>query len=58
MGALLFNCPNTGRSVQGWLAEGIPEDDENTYHTIECACGQVHLVSPATRRVLRIPGQD
>jgi hypothetical protein len=56
MGALLFNCPNTGRSVQ---AEGISEEDENTYHAIECAaCGQVHLVSPATRRVLRLPGQD
>jgi hypothetical protein len=50
--------PNTTRSVQGWLDEGISED-ENTYHTMECAaCGQVHLVSPATGRVLRLPGDD
>jgi len=59
MGTLLFRCPNTGRSVQGWLAEGLSEEDENTYHTIEClACGQVHFVSPATGRVLRLPGED
>jgi hypothetical protein len=58
IGTFLFKCPNTTHSVQGWLDEGIYED-ENTYHTIECAaCGQVHLVSPTTGRVLRRPGED
>jgi hypothetical protein len=35
MGTL--TCPNTGRSVEGWLAEGVSQEDENTYYTIECA---------------------
>jgi hypothetical protein len=40
MGTLLFRCPNTGCSVQGWLAEGLSEEDENTYYTIECLAGR------------------
>jgi hypothetical protein len=38
--------------VQGWSAEEIPADSE-TYVTMECvACRGVHLVNPATGRVL------
>jgi hypothetical protein len=48
----IFRCPNTGRNVQGFLAEEIAKDI-NTYNSITClACRQLHLVNPTTGKVL------
>jgi hypothetical protein len=39
------------RYVQGWSAENISED-QDIYMPIRClACGQVHLVNPASGRM-------
>ena len=52
MAPFLFKCPNTGLRVQGWSADEIPADSE-TYVTMECvACRGVHLVNPASGKVL------
>jgi hypothetical protein len=51
--SFLFRCPNTGSSVQGWLAEDVSEIDEGTYQSMTClACQQLHLVNPKTGKVL------
>jgi len=48
----LYHCPNTGSKVQGFVATEV-SDDPNTYEPITClACRQVHLVNPATGKVL------
>jgi hypothetical protein len=40
--------------VQEWLPDEESEVDDQTYCMMGCrACGGVHLVSPATARVLR-----
>jgi hypothetical protein len=53
MAAYIYRCPNTGQSVQGWSAEPI-EDDER-FEAVTCAaCGTLHLVSPATGKVLGV----
>ena len=55
MPPFLYRCPNTGSRVQGYVAEEVP-DDTNAYKSITClACRQVHLVNPATGKVL---GED
>ena len=52
MAPFLFQCPNTRLHVQGWLAEEIPADNK-IFRSIECvACRGVHLVNPATGKVL------
>jgi hypothetical protein len=52
MAAILFRCPNTGHRVQGWIAEDVPDADENTYQSVTClACQQVHLVNPKSEKV-------
>jgi hypothetical protein len=52
MALVLYRCPNTGLHVQGFLADAIAEGEE-TYETIVCiACRQVHLVNPASGKVL------
>ena len=57
MGTLVFVCPITGRPVQG-LVPDEETNDPDAYHTVDClACGQVHLVSPTTGRVLN-PGEE
>ena len=49
----LFRCPNTGQIVQGWTGE---EPAPNEYIAVTCdACAQVHLVNPATEKVM---GED
>jgi len=52
MPPFLYRCPITGLRVQGLVAEDVP-DDVDTYESITClACQQVHLVNPATGKVL------
>ncbi len=52
MAPFLYRCPNTGLRVQGFVAEDVP-DDADTYESVTClACQQVHLVNPATGKVL------
>ena len=39
---LLYRCPNTGRTVQGWSADEVTDDnDDDTYQSFEC-----HLLHP------------
>ena len=52
MPPFLYRCPNTGHRIQGYVAEEL-QDDADTYELITCpVCGQVHLVNPATGKVL------
>jgi hypothetical protein len=54
MPPFLCRCPNTGRRVQGFVAEEASEDSE-TYEAVKCvACEQTHLVNPATGKVLGV----
>ncbi len=49
-----FRCPNTRLIVQGWIADDPTDDD--AFEPITCtACTRVHLVNPATGKVL---GED
>ena len=49
---LLYRCPNTGRTVQGWSADEVTGDDD-TYQSFPCiACTRVHLVNLKTGKVL------
>lgn len=53
LAAFTYRCPNTGKNVQGWTAEAIPEDPAEIYVSTQCpACSRVHLIDPATGRVL------
>jgi hypothetical protein len=48
----LYRCPNTGYRVQGFIAEDVSDEAED-YRAITClACHQVHLVNPASGKVL------
>ena len=52
MAPFLYRCPNTGRQVQGWIADDPTDEDDDTYQSLEClACTRVHLVNPKTGRV-------
>jgi len=52
MPAFLYRCPNTGHKVQGFVAEQVSENDD-AYEAITClACKQVHLVNPASGKVI------
>lgn len=52
MPLFLYRCPNTGDRVQGFSAEDISED-QRTYEPVTCpVCHQLHLVNPATGKVL------
>ncbi len=52
MPLFMYRCPNTGYRVQGFSAEDISED-QKTYESVTCpVCRQLHLVNPATGRVL------
>ena len=54
----LYRCPSTGRTVQGWSAEEI-NDDENAYESVAClACTQMHLVNLKTGKVLGVEEED
>lgn len=55
MPPFMYRCPNTGYRVQGFVAEEV-SNDADTYETVTCiVCQQVHLVNPATGKVL---GED
>jgi hypothetical protein len=45
METFIYRCPNTGRKVQGWLADD-PTADDDTFEAVAClACSRVHLVN-------------
>jgi hypothetical protein len=49
----LYQCPNTGQIVQGWSAEEVGDQDDDTYQSIDClACTRVHLINLKTGKVL------
>jgi hypothetical protein len=51
MTTFIFRCPNVGLRVHGWTAEDV--SDDQVYEGVVCtACCQLHLVSPATGKVL------
>lgn len=53
MRPFLYSCPNAGQTVQGFIAEEVPDD---AYEAITClACRQSHFVKPTTGKVL---GED
>ena len=58
MALVLYRCPNTGQSVQAWVADE-PDDDDLTYVQVKCfACAQTHLVNPKTGRCRREVGRN
>ncbi len=54
MPTVLFRCPLTGHTVQGWIAEEMRSDPpQQVFVSLRCnACGQTHAVDPATGEVL------
>ena len=55
MAPFIFRCPTTGFRVQDYASEQT-SDDHNSYEAVTClACNQLHLVNPATGKVL---GED
>jgi hypothetical protein len=53
MAPFLYRCPNAGLHVQGWIADDTSGSGSETYESLLCtACRQVHLVNPATGKVL------
>jgi hypothetical protein len=52
MGAFLFRCPNTGMKVQAWSADDISAGDDRYEATTCTACRKIHLVNPATGKVM------
>ncbi len=52
MRAFLYRCPNTGKNVQGFVAEELDPDSE-AFEAVECmACTRLHLINLKTGRVL------
>jgi hypothetical protein len=50
---ILFRCPNTGRQVQGWIAEDVSETSDQSYLSLAClACNQTHFINPKTGKTL------
>jgi hypothetical protein len=53
MAPFVFRCPNTGYSVQGWIADDPTEGGAETYEPIICTlCTRTHMVNPSTGKVL------
>jgi hypothetical protein len=56
MPAILFHCPTTGLSVQGWIVDdptAHPEQYVERYELITCpSCMHIHLINPKTGKVL------
>jgi hypothetical protein len=49
MATFLFQCPNTHRRVQGWVADEPKTDSTQTFVPVTClACRAIHLVNPET----------
>jgi hypothetical protein len=57
MATLLFLCPSTGARVQACFTDNASEENHGeTYEGVTClACGQLHMVSPRTGKVLGSP---
>jgi hypothetical protein len=52
MAPFLYRCPNTGRRVEGFVADD-PTDESEDYRSVTClACAQMHFVNPNTGKVL------
>jgi hypothetical protein len=52
MATFLYRCPNTGYTMQGYVADD-PSDDKDTYESVTCAaCGGVHRVNAKTGKVI------
>jgi hypothetical protein len=58
--AYLFCCPTTGQNVQGYSEQDPPEAGAPpVYEGVTClACGSLHIVDPATGRLLRDDASD
>jgi hypothetical protein len=53
MSPFMYRCPDTGFRVPSFAST---KTSDGAYEVVSCIiCGQVHLVDPATRKVL---GQD
>jgi len=51
MPPFLYRCPNTGKTVQGFIAAEASDDD--AYEAVTClACRKVHYVKPTSGKVL------
>ena len=56
MPTFLYRWPNTGKNVQGWIADDPVDRDDDNYEAITClACARIHLVNPKTGKVM---GED
>jgi len=48
----VYRCPNTGKNVQGWVADDPTEREQIFYEAVTCpACAKVHLVEPGTGKL-------
>jgi hypothetical protein len=55
MGIVIFHCPATNQSVQGFVAEGLIGPN-TIWVPIDCPiCNRWHLIHPAT---IKIPKTD
>ena len=54
MASFLYRCPNTGQTMQGWVADDPSDGKGDTrYEEIACiACSRLHLVNLKTGKVL------
>ena len=53
MASFIYRCPNTGRNVQGFVADDPTAGAAERYEPVTCvACTRVHLVNPKTGKVL------
>jgi hypothetical protein len=53
-----YRCPITGDCVRGFIAEGVP-DNNDTSGTILCTmCQQIHLVDRETGEILQEDDED
>lgn len=57
MAPFIYRCPDTGLNVQGYVADDPTERGDADYETVLCiACTRMHLVNPATGKVLGADG--
>ena len=56
----IFRCPTTGQNVQGLSENGEqPADGMRRYEGVLClACQQLHMVNPATGRLMSEEVED
>lgn len=52
MAAFIYRCPVAGYNVQGFIADDLTGDDDESFEAITCTiCARVHLVNPKTGNV-------